>query len=33
MVRQQPPAAARPLEGTSSREEFRREDDEILRQL
>ena len=33
MVRQQPPAAARPLEGTSSQEEVRREDGEILRQL
>ena len=33
VVRQQPPAATRPLEGTSSQEEVRREDDEILRQL
>ncbi|KAL6320868.1 hypothetical protein AAG906_008868 [Vitis piasezkii] len=32
MVRQ-PPVVARPLEGTSSYEEVRREDDEILRQL
>ena len=31
VVQQQPPAAARPLEGTSSHEEVRREDDEILR--
>ena len=28
-----PPTTARPLEGTSSQEEVRREDDEILRQL
>ena len=33
MIQQQPPTAARPLEGTSSQEEVRREDDEILRQL
>ncbi|RVW65904.1 hypothetical protein CK203_007281 [Vitis vinifera] len=34
VVRQPPPAAAaRPLEGTSSQEEVRAEDDEILRQL
>ena len=33
MVRQQPPAVARPVEGTSSQEEVRKEDDEILRQL
>ncbi|KAJ9694023.1 hypothetical protein PVL29_009818 [Vitis rotundifolia] len=33
MVRQQPPVAARPFEGTSSQEEVKREDDEILRQL
>ena len=33
IVRQQPPIVTRPLEGTSSHEEFRREDDEILRQL
>ncbi|XP_034693523.1 peptidyl-prolyl cis-trans isomerase B-like [Vitis riparia] len=33
VVRQQPSVAARPLEGTSSHEEVRREDDEILRQL
>ena len=33
VVRQQPPAATRPLEVTSSHEEVRREDDEILRQL
>ena len=33
MVRQQTPAAARPLEGTSSHEEVMREDEEILRQL
>ncbi|KAL6338310.1 hypothetical protein AAG906_018654 [Vitis piasezkii] len=33
MVRKQPPTAARPLEGTSSQEEVKREDDEILRQL
>ena len=33
VVRQQPPAAARPLKGTSSQEEVEREDDEILMQL
>ena len=33
VVRQQPLAGARPLEGTSSHEKVRREDDEILRQL
>ena len=33
MVQQQPLTTARPLEGTSSHEEARREDDEILRQL
>ena len=33
MVRQQPPATARPLEGTSSHEEVMREDEKILRQL
>ena len=33
VVRQQPPAATRPLEGTSSQEEVKREDDGILRQL
>nr|CAN64571.1 hypothetical protein VITISV_006052 [Vitis vinifera] len=32
VVRQQPLTTARPLEGTSSHEEARREDDEILRQ-
>ena len=33
VVRQQPSAAARPLERTSSQEEARREENEILRQL
>ena len=33
VVRQHPPTAARPLEGISSHEEVRREDDKILRQL
>ena len=33
VVRQQPPTTARPFEETSSQEEVRREDDEILRQL
>ena len=33
VVRQQPPTVARPLEGTSSHDEVRKEDDEILRQL
>ena len=33
VVRQQPPAAAKPLEGTSAHEKVRRDDDEILRQL
>ena len=33
VIQQQPPTTARPLEGTSSQEEVRREDDEILRQL
>ncbi|RVW66950.1 hypothetical protein CK203_064752 [Vitis vinifera] len=33
VVQQQPPTAARPLEGTSSHEEVRKEDDDILRQL
>ena len=33
VVQQQPPIAARPLEGTSSQKEVRKEDDEILRQL
>ncbi|KAL6321646.1 hypothetical protein AAG906_025478 [Vitis piasezkii] len=33
VMRQPPPAAARPLGGTSSQEEVRAEDDEILRQL
>ncbi|RVW68307.1 Retrovirus-related Pol polyprotein from transposon 17.6 [Vitis vinifera] len=32
-MRQPPPAAARPVEGTSAPEEVRAEDDEILRQL
>ncbi|RVX00438.1 hypothetical protein CK203_024664 [Vitis vinifera] len=32
-MRQPPPAAARPVEGTSASEEVRAEDDEILRQL
>ena len=32
-MRQPPPAAARPIEGTSAPEEVRAEDDEILRQL
>ena len=31
VVRQQPPTAARPLEGTSSQEKVKKEDDEILR--
>ena len=33
VVRQQPPAPARPLDGDAVMEEVRREDDEILRQL
>ncbi|RVW16827.1 hypothetical protein CK203_098174 [Vitis vinifera] len=33
VVRQQPPIVARPLESDVTREEIRREDDEILRQL
>ncbi|XP_034707011.1 uncharacterized protein LOC117930461 [Vitis riparia] len=33
VMRQPPPAAARPVEGTSAPEEVRAEDDEILRQL
>ena len=33
VMRQPPPAAARPVEGTSASEEVRAEDDEILRQL
>ena len=33
VVRQQPPTATRPLEGTSSHEKVKKEDDEILRQL
>ena len=33
VMRQQPPVVVKPLEGTSSREKIRREDDEILRQL
>ena len=33
VVRQQPPTTARPLEGTSSHEEVKREDDEILKLL
>ena len=33
VVQQQPPTTARPLEGTSSHKEVRRDDDEILRQL
>ena len=33
VVRQQPPVAAKPLEGTFAHEKVRREDDEILRQL
>ncbi|KAJ9679424.1 hypothetical protein PVL29_021374 [Vitis rotundifolia] len=33
VLRQPPPAAARPLEGTSTPEDAQREDDEILRQL
>ena len=33
VMRQSPPAAARPVEGTSASEEVRVEDDEILRQL
>ena len=33
MLRQPPPAAARPVEGTSAPEEVRVEDDGILRQL
>ena len=33
VVRKQPPTTLRPLEGTSSQEEVRRDDDKILRQL
>ena len=33
VARQQPPIAARPLEGSTSHEEVRRKNDEILRQL
>ena len=33
VMRQPPPAAARPVEGTFAPEEVRAEDDEILRQL
>ena len=33
VVQKQPPTATRPLEGRSSHEEVRRDDDEIMRQL